>query len=350
MIKTPSIFTHMPILSLRNYSAFPSSDTETSEATRERYIGNLARELPLATQRRTDKRDRYIEAVLAYIKAGNDPKKFRIEYPGFHLADPDTALLYCLFGKEGNVEYCAPILGVPTSALQLYCFIHETKMHEQQVFAQSGRPVDDGASADRFGVEWIKAIDPGDDLGLVPTRLVHWLLTDPGFGVAGLAVNPELRLTIERVAKLHLRLLERNPPTRDEWKSVQKSLLEFADNASSSSAFGEIENLIVQVIENSATDCSNSDVIGDEIVVPFAQLHAQMQVPDANYTAEEVALKEHIEKLTRERDSSLAEERKRPEIKALYSRIDDRHSQILVLRAEMVGRVAMQFIAMTRDA
>ncbi|MFL9875847.1 hypothetical protein [Paraburkholderia megapolitana] len=340
----------MPIATLKTYSAFPPTGTETSDAVRRHYIDNLERELPLAIQRRTDKRERYIETIRAYIKAGNDPKKVLIDYPGFHLPDPDTALLYCLLGKESDVEYCAPILGVPEPALQLYCFIHETKIHEQQISAQNGTPVDDEASANRFGIEWIKAIDPGDDLGLVPTRLVHWLLTDSSFGVASLVVNPELRLTIERVAGLHLRLLERDPPTRDEWKSAQRSLLDFTDTARSSSAFEEIDNLIAQIVENSATDCSSSNVIGDEIVMPVAQLHAEMQALDANYTVEEIALKESIEKLHREKDASLAEENKRPEVKALYSKISDRHRRILTLRAEMVGRVAMKFIAMTRDA
>jgi hypothetical protein len=339
----------MPIPSLENYSAFRSIDTETGETARKRYIDNLERDLPLATQRRADKRERYIETVLAYIKAGNDPKQFRVEHPGFHLPDRDMALLYCLLGKDCDVEYCSSTLGVPASALQLYCFIHETKTHEQQVFAQSGKPVDDQDSADRFGIEWIKAIDPGDDLGLLPTRLVHWLLTDPGFGVAGLAINPELRVTIERVAALHLRVLKRDPPTRNEWKNVQRSLLDFTDNARSSSAFGAIDNLITQIVENAATDCSDSYVIGDEIVMPTVRLHAQMQVPDANYTAEEIALEEHIDKLTKEKDASLVEERQRPEVKALFSKRNDHHSQVLALRAVMLGRVAKQFIAMTRE-
>jgi hypothetical protein len=194
------------------------------------------------------------------------------------------------------------------------------------------------------------AVDPGDDLGLVTTRLVHWLLSDPDFGVAGLTRNPELRQAIDRVAALHLRSLESDPPTREEWKGVQSFLLDFTDNSGSSSAFEEMDGLISQIVENSATSCSDSDVIGDEIVIPIAQLHARMQASDINHTVEEIALKEHIEKLTGEKNTSLAEERKRPEVKALYVKINNHYRQVLALRAQAIGRIARQFIAMTRGA
>ncbi|WP_144156307.1 hypothetical protein [Paraburkholderia sp. BCC1885] len=338
----------MHLSSPKIYSAFPATDVETGDASRQRYIDNLERELPLATQRRADKRKRYIDAMRAHIQAGNDPKQFGILHPQFHLPDPDTALLYCLFGKPSDVEYGASTLGVPESVLQLYCFIHEEKMHQQQVFVQNGVPIDAEESAERFGVEWISAIDPGDNLYLVPARLVHWLLSDPGIGMDGLAVNPELRLAVEHVAALHLRAIQRNSPTREEWKSVRRVLMEFADRAQSSSEFGEIDRLITQIAENSATDCADSNVIGEEIVMPIAQLHAQMQAPGLVYTAEEIALKEHIEKLRDAHSESLAGERARPEVKALYAKMNLHHSQVFALRAKMVGHIAARFIGMTR--
>ena len=83
--------------------------------------------------------------------------------------------------------------------------------------------------------------------------------------------------------------------------------------------------------------------------MPIAQLHARMQAPGLVYTAEEIAVKEHIEKLGEARSESLAGERARPEVKALYAKMNLHHSQVFALRAKMVGHIAARFIGMTRD-
>jgi hypothetical protein len=337
----------MPERIVEKYCAFQATETETSEAIKIRYLGNLARELPAAAQRRADKRKRYIETIIAYVKAGRERSQFLIIHPALNLPDPDTALLHCLFMAEGDVEHYASTLGVPSSALELYRFIYEAKVHDAVGLDAQDRKINDAETAVRFAIQWVDAIEPASDLSLLPTRLVHALLSDPEIGVSGLTSNFELRAALNDTAALHLRILEGDPPTREQWKKFQRSLLDYTDRARISGELGPLDDLVSQIAENSAIDCSLSTMIGDEIVALVAQARALAQVPDASYTPDEIALDIRIGEPRTQDKAALAEARKPAEVIALQKKHNEHFDRVCAIRAQALHRIAMTFIAMT---
>ena len=68
-----------------------------------------------------------------------------------------------------------------------------------------------------FPVKFLRAVNVGADLSMVWTKFIIWLLIDEKDGVIKFA-SPKGEVAIKNVAKLYLRKLAGDEPTRDEWR------------------------------------------------------------------------------------------------------------------------------------
>lgn len=87
-----------------------------------------------------------------------------------------------------------------------------------------------------LALSWLKAIEPGQDLGQVEIRFVLWMFDAAKFGVLNLAkqslgkISAEVVAVLETTAYLYRQSLEREVPA-DQWKALRMRAVDVADES-----------------------------------------------------------------------------------------------------------------------
>jgi hypothetical protein len=329
--------------------AFPATDTESGAARKVRYLENLRRELPLARQRRDEKRARYIATLRAHIGAGLPKDTFRTLHPSAHLDEPDTALLHCLFRKEDDLAAYAAEIGLPVSTLALYQHFFNRKRHDARLPAVAATLKEDETD-EHFGFEWLDAITPDADLTLLPVHFVLTLLCDAEAGIFNLTSNPTLCAALDSIGALHARVIQGDTPGRQEWRTLQRGLLAYTDSARAEGVLSPLDDLLAQIAENAAIDCTESDVIGDEIVEFVVQALVLIQSPKEEYSPEETAMNARIDapRRSEEEHAAFRVELALPHNAALLEKRDAYWNTKLVTRSRVEHTLACLLIHLTR--
>jgi hypothetical protein len=120
------------------------------------------------------------------------------------------------------------------------CMVHDTDLGvwEQRTGIPKavGSALDVAASyldqpeqAARLVLEWVEAVEVGQDLGRVAPALMEWLLSDSEHGIHGLADNEAARQMINRVADLHRRAATGDAPPEAEWRAARAAAMAATD-------------------------------------------------------------------------------------------------------------------------
>jgi hypothetical protein len=120
------------------------------------------------------------------------------------------------------------------------CMVHDTDLSVWQ--QRTGIPkavgsaldivasyLDDPEQAARFVLEWVEAVEVGQDLGGVAPALIEWLLSDGEYGVLCLAADEAARQMISRIADLHRRAATGDAPPEAEWRAARAAAMTATD-------------------------------------------------------------------------------------------------------------------------
>jgi hypothetical protein len=83
--------------------------------------------------------------------------------------------------------------------------------------------------AARFVLEWVEAVEVGQDLGGVAPALIEWLMSDSEHGLHRCADDEAVRRMISRVADLHRRAATGDAPPEAEWKAARAAAMAATD-------------------------------------------------------------------------------------------------------------------------
>jgi hypothetical protein len=89
--------------------------------------------------------------------------------------------------------------------------------------------LDQPEQAARFVLEWVEAVEVGQDLGSVAPALMEWLLSDSEHGIHRFADNEAARQMINRVADLHRRAAAGDAPHEAEWRAARTAAMAATD-------------------------------------------------------------------------------------------------------------------------
>jgi hypothetical protein len=120
------------------------------------------------------------------------------------------------------------------------CMVHDTDLAVWQ--QRTGIPKAVGGALDivasylaepeqagRFVLEWVEAVEVGQDLGSVAPALLEWLLTDGEHGIRRVAEDETVRQMISRVAELHRRAAAGDAPDEAEWRAARAAVMAATD-------------------------------------------------------------------------------------------------------------------------
>lgn len=192
-------------------------------------------------------RDAVVERVRGHINAE------RILSSGSNgpLSDPEHQR-YSLMAaalESTDIPRYEDTLGIPAEAARVAELVHGVSMREVDV---DGQPQYHLRGVSRlYPVEWLLAIPLGADLGTLVPRFIHWYLADivsvPFLYQAN--PSPEARAVVERIAFLHLRQANGDPPTAEQWKEARAATGEALPRARSS---GEKPDLFSHLVMTTA--------------------------------------------------------------------------------------------------
>jgi hypothetical protein len=120
------------------------------------------------------------------------------------------------------------------------CMVHDTDLAVWQQRTGVPRAVgsaldvaasylDEPEQAARFVLEWVEAVEVGQDLRRVAPALIEWLLSDSEHGIHRLAENEAVRQMIKRVADLHRRAATGDAPDEAEWRAARAAAMAATD-------------------------------------------------------------------------------------------------------------------------
>jgi hypothetical protein len=120
------------------------------------------------------------------------------------------------------------------------CMVHETDLAVWQERTGIPRAVgsaldiaasylDEPEQAARFVLEWVEAVEVGQDLRSVAPALMEWLLSDGEYGIHRLAENEAVRQMINFVADLHHRAATGDAPPEAEWRAARNAAMATTD-------------------------------------------------------------------------------------------------------------------------
>jgi hypothetical protein len=89
--------------------------------------------------------------------------------------------------------------------------------------------LDEPEQAARFVLEWVEAVEVGQDLGCVAPALIEWLLSDSEHGIHRFAEHEAVRRMISRVADLHRRAATGDAPPEAEWRAARTAAMAATD-------------------------------------------------------------------------------------------------------------------------
>jgi hypothetical protein len=120
------------------------------------------------------------------------------------------------------------------------CMVHDTDLAVWQ--QRTGIPkavgsaldvaasyLDEPEQAARFVLEWVEAVEVGQDLGSVVPALIEWLLSDSEHGIHRFAEHEAVRRTIRGVADLHRRAATGDAPPEAEWRAARTAAMATTD-------------------------------------------------------------------------------------------------------------------------
>jgi hypothetical protein len=120
------------------------------------------------------------------------------------------------------------------------CIVHDTDLAVWQERTGIPRAVgsaldivasylDEPEQAARFVLEWVEAVEVGQDLGGVAPALLEWLLSDGEHGIHRFAEHEVARQMIGRVAELHRRAATGDAPPEAEWRAARTAAMAATD-------------------------------------------------------------------------------------------------------------------------
>ena len=120
------------------------------------------------------------------------------------------------------------------------CMVHDTDLAVWQ--ERTGIPRAVGSALDivasylaepeqaaRFVLEWVEAVEVGQDLRGVAPALLEWLLNDGEHGIQRFAEGEALRQMISGVADLHRRAAAGHAPPEAEWRAARAAAMAATD-------------------------------------------------------------------------------------------------------------------------
>jgi hypothetical protein len=120
------------------------------------------------------------------------------------------------------------------------CMVHDTDLAVWQ--QRTGIPRAVGSALDilasylaepdqaaRFVLEWVEAVEVGQDLGRVAPALLEWLLSDGEYGIHRFAEHEAVRQMVGRVADLHRRTTTGDAPPEAEWRAARAAAMAATD-------------------------------------------------------------------------------------------------------------------------
>jgi hypothetical protein len=158
------------------------------------------------------------------------------------------------------------------------CMIHDTDLAVWQQRTGIPRAVgsaldiaasylDEPDQAARFVLEWVEAVEVGQDLRCVAPALMEWLLSDSEHGIHHLAENEALRQTISGVADLHRRVAVGVAPPEAEWRAARTAAMAATDACENS-----LEKPIAAAAEAAAWNPATSATVVSDTVRAWANL------------------------------------------------------------------------------
>jgi hypothetical protein len=120
------------------------------------------------------------------------------------------------------------------------CMVHDTDLAVWQqrtgIPKAVGSALDSAASyldepdqAARFVLEWVEAVEVGQDLRCVAPALMEWLLSDSEYGIHRFAEDEAVRQMIRRVADLHRHAAIGDAPDEAEWRTARSAAMAATD-------------------------------------------------------------------------------------------------------------------------
>jgi hypothetical protein len=159
------------------------------------------------------------------------------------------------------------------------CMVHDTDLAVWQ--QRTGIPRAVGSALDivasylaepeqaaRFVLEWVEAVEVGQDLRSVAPALLEWLLADGEHGIHHLTEDEALRQMISGVADLHSRAATGDAPPEAEWRAARAAAMAATDACEKS-----VEKPIAAAAEAAAWNPAASATVVSDTVRAWASLY-----------------------------------------------------------------------------
>jgi hypothetical protein len=158
------------------------------------------------------------------------------------------------------------------------CMVHDTDLSVWQ--QRTGIPKAVGSALDtvasylaepeqaaRFVLEWVEAVEVGQDLGGVAPALIEWLMSDSEHGLHRFADDEGVRRMISRVADLHRRAATGDAPPEAEWKAARVAAM-----AATDACENPLEKSIAAAAEAAAWNPATSATVVSDTVRAWVNL------------------------------------------------------------------------------
>jgi hypothetical protein len=158
------------------------------------------------------------------------------------------------------------------------CMVHDTDLAVWQ--ERTGVPkavgsaldiaasyLDEPEQAARFVLEWVEAVEVGQDLRCVAPALIEWLLSDSEHGILRLAEDEAARQIIRCVADLHRRVAVGDAPPEVEWRAARAAAMAATDACET-----PLEKSILACVEAAAWNPATSATAVSDTVRAWVKL------------------------------------------------------------------------------
>jgi hypothetical protein len=165
------------------------------------------------------------------------------------------------------------------------CMVHDTDLAVWQ--QRTGIPKAVGSALDivasylaepeqaaRFVLEWVEAVEVGQDLRTVAPALLEWLLADGEHGIHRLVEHESPRRMISRVADLHRRAAADDTPDEAEWRATRAVAM-----AATDACENNVEKSIAATAEAAAWNPATSATVVSDTVRAWVNLFGPRTPP-----------------------------------------------------------------------
>jgi hypothetical protein len=160
----------------------------------------------------------------------------------------------------------------------LACMVHDTDLAVWQQRTGIPRAVgsaldiaasylDEPEQAARFVLEWVEAVEVGQDLRCVAPALMEWLLSDSEHGILRFADDEAVRQIIRCVDDLHRRAAAGEAPPEAEWRAARTSAMAATDACKT-----PLEKSIAAAVEAAAWNPATSAMVVSDTVRAWVNL------------------------------------------------------------------------------